>query len=294
MAKTNSDDADISQKLQELQSWFETNPNLPENIEPIVLKRFLKCMFYDVEQTKGIIELNYSMRNGNPKLFLERNMEDEMTAKALRASDLLIMPGVTPERHKLILFRMTDLDPSSRNSVEESKIFFMMADARFTMPDTLQGKESESSEGNTFDDAEIADGDVQIVDINGYTMRHMARVSVFIMRVYMKFLQEAYPSRLRAMHMINCPPFLDRMVTIMKPFIREEVYEMIHFHYEGLDSLYECVPREMLPEEYGGNAGTIAEIKEHWLQTLREKSGYLSDEKYWKVVSQNKSRWSWF
>ncbi|XP_032588561.1 alpha-tocopherol transfer protein-like isoform X2 [Drosophila mojavensis] len=190
---------------------------------------------------------------------------------------------------------MTDFDPRTRNSVEETKIFFMMADARFTEPDVERtGDDSAANAGVGISDADLADGDVQIVDMNGYTMRHLAYVSIFVLRVYMKFLQEAYPSRLRAMHIINCPPILDKMMSLFKPFIREDVYQMINYHTEGMESLYELVPREMLPVEYGGKAGTVAEIKQKWMQIMRDKSAYLSDERYWRVTSETKSRWSWF
>ncbi|ALC49531.1 CG3091, partial [Drosophila busckii] len=271
-------------------------------IEPIVLLRFLKCMQYDIDKTKALIELNYNIRNRNPNLFIDRNMEDAMTAKGLKVSDLLILPGLTPERHKLLLFRMTDFDPNTRNSVEETKIFFMMADARFTSPD-VEHKQASSTTADNAAAAEsrtnlcpddIAEGDVQIVDISGYTMRHLAHVSIFVLRVYMKFLQEAYPSQLRAIHIINCPSFLDRMMAMMKPFIREEVYQMINYHTEGMESLYQLVPKDMLPLEYGGKAGTIAELKAQGLQMLKEKTAYLSDAQHWRAAAQSKSRWSWF
>lgn len=184
-------------------------------------------------------------------------------------------------------------ETSQRNSQEESKIFFMMADARFTEVDTNQDAGQDHDQPSRVNDADIADGDVQIVDINGYTMRHLAYISIFVLRVYMKFVQEAYPSRLRAIHIINCPSFLDRMMAMMKPFIREEVFQMvctshpvfslfvctyfsppfqIKYHTEGMDSLYKLVPRDMLPVEYGGKAGTIAEIKAHWMRVLKEKT----------------------
>lgn len=51
-----------------------------------MLLRFLKCMHYDVHQTKKLIELNYSLRNKNPNIFMDRNMDDEMTAKGLQVS----------------------------------------------------------------------------------------------------------------------------------------------------------------------------------------------------------------
>jgi len=109
--------------------------------------------------------------------------------------------------------------------VEETKIFFMMSDARFTMPDVERG--TESGKDYVLDEADIAQGDVQIVDIEGYTIRHLAYVSIFVLRIYMKFLQEAYPSRLQAMHVINCPSYLDRLISMMSPFLREEVRNMV-------------------------------------------------------------------
>ncbi|XP_030244448.1 alpha-tocopherol transfer protein [Drosophila navojoa] len=285
----------VDSKLKELLQWFENTSTLPEKIEPIVMLRFLKCMDYDIDATKDLIQLNYNLRNKNPNLFIDRNMDQEMTAKCLNVSDLLILPGVTPERHKLLLFRMTDFDPRTRNSVEETKIFFMMADARFTEPDVERtSDDSAANTGLGITDADLADGDVQIVDMSGYTMRHIAYVSIFVLRVYMKFLQEAYPSRLRAMHIINCPSILDKMMSLFKPFIREDVFQMINYHTEGMESLYELVPKDMLPVEYGGKAGTVAEIKQKWMQIMRDKSAYLSDDRYWRVTSETKSRWSWF
>ncbi|XP_017064241.1 alpha-tocopherol transfer protein-like isoform X2 [Drosophila eugracilis] len=269
-SKSTSSSDEWGDKLAELIAWFEGNPNLPEKIEPIVMLRFLKCMAFDVKRTKSLVELNYSMRNKHPHLFMDRNMEDEMTAKGLKVSDLLILPGITPQGTKLLFFRMADLDPHTRNSVEETKIFFMMSDARFTIPDVERG--AGNVEDYVLDEADIAKGDVHIVDIEGYTLRHLAY----------------------AMHVINCPSYLDRLISMMSPFLREEVRNMIKYHTGGLESLYEEVPRDMLPDEYGGKAGSIAELKARAVQSIKDKTAYLSDERYWKVASQSKSRWSWF
>ncbi|EDV32780.1 uncharacterized protein Dana_GF21967 [Drosophila ananassae] len=278
-------------QLEELITWFESNPNLPEKIEPIVMLRFMKCLEYNAEKIKALVELNYSLRNKNPHIFIERSIDDDMTAKCLRASDLLVLPGLTPEGNKLVFFRMVDMEPNARNSVEETKIFYMMSDARFTLPDVEKPKDQDQDQLN---ESDIADGEIQIVDIEGYTLRHLAYVSIFVLRIHMKFLQEAYPSRLKTMHVINCPSYLDRLISMMSPFIREEVRKLIKYHTDGLESLYEEVPRDMLPNEYGGKAGTIAELKERNIQMMRDQRAYLRDDRYWNVASQGKSRWSWF
>lgn len=40
-------------------------------------------MYYDVEATKKLIELNFSIRNKNPHIFLDRDPDDE-EVKAIR------------------------------------------------------------------------------------------------------------------------------------------------------------------------------------------------------------------
>lgn len=45
----------------------------------------------------------------------------------------------------------------------------------------------------------------------------------------------------------------------------------MHFHVNGLEALYDFVPREILPEECGGYAGKIEDLSEQFRETLLEK-----------------------
>ncbi|XP_050330241.1 alpha-tocopherol transfer protein isoform X1 [Bactrocera neohumeralis] len=299
----------LNKKLDELEQWFKENPKLPQEIDRILLRRFLKCMYNNVEETKKIIELNFSIRNKNQHIFLHRDPDDE-AVKAIRdVVEMVPLPGLTPEGYKLLLFRLSDIDPKKLNSVIECKAFFMLADCRYSeldiekpqtqktekSKDDSQTEETSEIEDDSLQDDSISNGEVQICDIGDYTLSHMARISFTTLRMYMNFLQEAYPVRLRAMHIINCPPFLNKMVSIVKPFIHEDVFKMIHFHTEGMDSLYEKVPRHMLPNEYGGNAGDITDLKKIWTDKLKVKRDYLMDERHWKMdPAQNSRRWYLF
>lgn len=299
----------LNKKLDELELWFKENPKLPAEIDRILLRRFLKCMYNDVEETKRVIELNFSIRNKNPHIFLHRD-PDEEAVKAIRdVVEMIPLPGLTPEGYKLLLFKLSDNDPKKMNSIIECKAFFMLADCRYSELDVeepqtqqtekpindSQAEETSDIETESLQDEFISNGEIQICDIGDYTLSHMARISFTALRMYMNFLQEAYPVRLRAMHIINCPPFLNKMVSIVKPFIHEDVYKMIHFHTEGMDSLYEKVPRHMLPDEYGGNAGDIKDIKKIWTDKLKVKRDYLMDVRQWKMdPAQNSRRWYWF
>lgn len=71
--------------------------------------------------------------------------------------------------------------------------------------------------------------------------------------------QEAYPVKLKEVHIINVSPLVDTIINFVRPFLKEKIRQRIHFH-SNMDSLYKFVPQKMLPKEYGGEAGTMAEL----------------------------------
>lgn len=65
--------------------------------------------------------------------------------------------------------------------------------------------------------------------------------------------------KLKEVHIINVSPLVDTIVNFVRPFLKEKIRQRIHFH-SNLESLYKFVPQKMLPKEYGGEAGTAAEL----------------------------------
>lgn len=92
---------------------------------------------------------------------------------------------------------------------------------------------TEVTDGN-IDMESLASGEIHIVDTSKFTMRFIASISLSVMRTYMNYMQEAYPVRLKAMHIINCPNYANRMIAILRPFIREEVFKMVTFYIKNI------------------------------------------------------------
>uniref|UniRef100_W8C8M2 Alpha-tocopherol transfer protein-like n=1 Tax=Ceratitis capitata TaxID=7213 RepID=W8C8M2_CERCA len=274
-------------KIDELYDWFRQNPKLPKEIDRILLKRFYICMHGDINGIKKLIQINYSLRNKNAHIFLERDPTDADSKQTFDYADLVPLPGLTSEGYKVSCYRLIDFDPAKVNHTADTKAFFMVSDCRFNMYD---GGSASSENVETF-----ANGEVQIFDMNGYTLKHLSKMTFSTLRVYMTFLQEALPVHLKAIHIINCPSYLDKVVSIMKPFISREVYKLIIFHTSSLESLYEHVPRSILPEEYGGTGGKLAELKAQLLMELSRKREYLMDPNNWRVggEKENSQRRHW-
>uniref|UniRef100_A0A1L8EG33 Putative phosphatidylinositol transfer protein sec14 n=1 Tax=Haematobia irritans TaxID=7368 RepID=A0A1L8EG33_HAEIR len=256
--------------IDDLQAWFEENPNLPNKIDRLLLTRFYYCMHKDVEKTQKLLETNYSMRLANPKIFIDRDPLDQDTKNTMDYADIIPLPGLTPNDFRIVLHHINNPDPKLMHHAEDTKTYMLLNDCRFSLPDAIVN-------GIPV----LAKGDIHITDMACNTMGHMRQMSFGILRLMLKFLQEAYPIRIRAIHMINCPSYMNKILAVVRPFVHKRVFELMHFHTDGLEGLYEHVPKEMLPEEYGGNAGTIAELKEKYFATVIEKRDYLMDPDYW-------------
>lgn len=56
--------------------------------------------------------------------------------------------------------------------------------------------------------------------------------------------------KVRQLHVINCNSLLNKALALVKPFLRAEVAERIHFHTPDSDTLYKHVPKEILPKVF--------------------------------------------
>lgn len=73
----------------------------------------------------------------------------------------------------------------------------------------------------------LSDGEIPIFDMAGFSLRHLTKLVLSSMRIYMKYTQEAHPVRLKQIHVINCSSYLDRILSIVKPFIKSEVFKLV-------------------------------------------------------------------
>lgn len=70
---------------------------------------------------------------------------------------------------------------------------------------------------------------------------------------------------------------------LVKSLIRTNTYNKIHFHEANSNTLDKFIPKDLLPFEYGGKAGTIEEIKANWYKKVVEQRDYLMSPSCWKI-----------
>ena len=187
----------------------------------------------------------------------------------LICSQVCPLPFYTQQNNKVTIFRLIDVDPNNYDAVDIFKLFFMMSDVRYITSDSIG----------------LTEGEIGIMDFQGFSFRHFFKIAtnLSVLRAYLKYVQETVPFRIHQNHFVNCSPTLTKIIALIRPFVKKELFDVMHFHTDGYESLYEHVPHEILPTIYGGVAGNIDDFFKDWKNVVESHQAYLKDESNWKL-----------
>lgn len=60
---------------------------------------------------------------------------------------------------------------------------------------------------------------------------HLTRVRVGTIRKFFRYVQEGIPGTLCQIHVLNVVSFFDKILTLIKPFMRAEIFKVVCFFY---------------------------------------------------------------
>lgn len=72
-------------------------------------------------------------------------------------------------------------------------------------------------------------------------------------------LQEGYGTKIKGIHFINAPSFVDKFVSLVKQGLKEKVANRLHVH-NTCEDLHKEISREILPKEYGGDGPSCEKL----------------------------------
>lgn len=176
----------------------------------------------------------------------------------------------TKDNYKVCIYQLLNDDANKVVFNDIVKAFFMCCDVRFVLPlDRYNDLES---------------GEVIVFDMKNLTFKHLTKVVISTLRMFFKYLQDAHPVRIVQLHVINCTPVINKAMMIIKPFIYTKLYNALKFHNAGsYESLYEEIPREILPSDFGGDAQSMADLKQYWLSVLNSYRDLVINDDYFKL-----------
>ncbi|XP_026740971.1 alpha-tocopherol transfer protein-like [Trichoplusia ni] len=259
-------EVDECRELATIKDWLCKQPHLPNDVDDILLRRFLTSCHFSLERAKRLIDHFFTVRASAPDLFCKRDPWSPEIKRVFEITDMLPLPNKTQQNYKVFIYRLNNPDLDLFNFVDAVKTFFMLADTRLT------------------EDNDIPTGEIPIFDSANVSLKFISKINLSALRKYMIYTQEAMPIRLKQVHVINAPSYIGKIFAICKPFLKAEVSKLIKFHEPNSDTLYKDIPQEILPTEYGGKAGSIEQIKREWIKKMEAKRDwFLTNDQRWAV-----------
>ncbi|KAJ0173233.1 hypothetical protein K1T71_011409 [Dendrolimus kikuchii] len=238
--------------LAAMREWLKKQPHLPDDWETGPLMTFLRGSSFSLEKCKRKLDMYFTMRAACPEFFANRDAsKPDLQEIMMNKIEGPPLPGLTPNGRRVTICRGIHPNLDAQQITDTLKLALMIGDVRLT----------EEKEG-------VA-GDIYVLDAAVLGPSLLAKLSATTIKKFMICVQEAYPIKLKEVHIINTSPIIERFVNFVKPFLKEKIRKRIFIHRDVQD-LYAYVPREMLPLEYGGECGTIASLQDQWKQKLHE------------------------
>ncbi|CAK1590628.1 unnamed protein product [Parnassius mnemosyne] len=251
--------------INKLRKWLNTQPHLPAKyITDLDLILVYHSCNQSSEVAKQVLDLNYTLRTLFTNVFKNRCLD----ARTLNALDVVLTTPleIRSYDHSAVSYhRLIDCD--TRKFVLEDcvRVALMLLDIWQSKTGTWPGF-------------------VIVVDLEGVTLSHLGKLDITHVQQFIYYLQEAMFVKLKAVHFLNAPPFMDKLLMLIKPFLKKELLNCLMIHKTGSRTIGEHLPIEGLPKEAGGQYKTFSKAKEDILALLKANEDFFISEGKKRVV----------
>lgn len=229
--------AAFREAVLECESLRELRPGAPSQLEHQYCLRFLRAANWSVEEALNLLTLHYKLCSQYPQF---TSVKTASQIKEIWESKLNGC-SIKRDQHgrRLYFYRIHKWDADNITMadlfVSKSILFDMMVQEAKT---------------------QVA-GVTMVYDVKGFEAKHLKKWGLDELRFFGDFISGAFPVWIRHIHIVNNPKLLDVLHKLIKPFLGKRIRNSIIFHGSNLESLHKMVPRELLPQDLGGEQGEL-------------------------------------
>ncbi|CAH0402600.1 unnamed protein product [Chilo suppressalis] len=245
--------------IKKLREWLRTQPHLPaEHLTELDLILAFHCCERSQEVSKQVLDLHFTLRTLFTTFFKNRCL-DKKSDLCLDTILYAPLPMPTLKGDRAVYLRLLDPDPRNFFFPEAVRTFMMVFDLWQYEEGTWPGF-------------------VLMIDMDKAVMGHITRLEIMVIRQVLYFLQECMLVKLKGVHFLNAPYFMDKLMMLLKPFLKKELLDTIYIHQVNSNTLYDHISKEALPKEEGGTYKDHATIREELIQRLKSNAGLIREE----------------
>uniref|UniRef100_A0A1I8Q407 CRAL-TRIO domain-containing protein n=1 Tax=Stomoxys calcitrans TaxID=35570 RepID=A0A1I8Q407_STOCA len=233
--------------VQKILKWVDAQPHMPKLWEQEILLFYNACGM-QTEYTKQVIDAYYTFRTHTEELFGDLDVNSPQMQLALKTSPGFPLNERTKEGYGIVIGKIMDPNPANFDFAASEKIVCAALDM-------------------WLHNTGLIPGIMVVFDLENMAFGHMARMNVLLMKKLFYFFQETIPVRLVCVHFINPPSIMEKLMSLMNPFIKKELKDAFIVH-PNLESFYKYIPRNILPKDFGGDSGSCSELMETFNEQL--------------------------
>lgn len=245
--------------LAAIKDWLKKQPHLPNEWDDGRIMTFLRGCSFSLEKCKRKLDMYFTMRTACPEFFTNRDVTKPDLSEVIAKAQGAPLPGLTSNGRRVTICRGLDKDIDADRLNNILKIALMIGDVR--LKEELEG----------------VGGDIYVLDASVVTPAHLAKISPSAIKKFLICVQEAYPIKLKEIHIVNTSAVVESLINFIKPFLKDKIKNRIFIH-SNMNTLHEHVPKDMLPREYGGTGCSLDEVNQGWMKKLADYADWFKEQ----------------
>ncbi|XP_063541208.1 clavesin-1-like [Cydia strobilella] len=251
--------------VAKLRAWLATQPHLPgdliTDLELVLVYHYCQR---SAEVSKQVLDLHFTLRTLFENLFKDLLVNEKIFA-SLSVSVVLPLKARAHDGSAILYCSVINPDARKYVFIDALRVALMLL-------------ELWQEEEGTWPGLQV------IFDMRTFSLQHLAKMDLHTVQQFMYYLQEAMLVRVTGIHYMNAPAFMDRILMLIKPFMKKSLMDVLFIHQTGSGTLEKHVPVEGLPEEAGGEFISVMKASANLKERLKLNQEFFEQRNKRRVV----------
>merc|ERR1719361_1753560 len=244
-----------SKALKELREWITSEGSRLDCLKDVpdtFLLRFLRMQKTDAKKAANVLDNYVKFRTNSPEWFENLDIQDERISELILSGYLFVLPQRDASGRRVVFSRAASLDAS-----------------KFTAADVIRAHLL-TFECLLFDEECQINGLTYIMDEQNTNWSHITIWTPSEVTKAFTCSEKSIPIRHRQVNFIGLPWAMSLVFRFAKSLLSTKLRKRL-FTWPDFDKVKEFVPSSILPNEYGGQGGSVEEMAEAWHKELEER-----------------------
>lgn len=253
----------IKNDVQYLIEWMDKQPHLPKIKDEDLLASFLLRGKNSIEKTKKIIDNYYTARAIMPDIFEDRDPCQKEIEDVYKFACYTPLPKLTRDGYRIVIFRIFESDnntfPAPDNIMKATQIGLDIS----LKYDKFRGM-------------------TVIYDLENASMAFVTLLIPMLKKLF-ALGNKVTPTHYNKFYVLHLKPAFEPFIEFAKSLVKKELGERVVIWKKQPTDLAEVLPKDILPENYGGTERPLEVLRDLWCEQIKTHRDWLEAEKFIKA-----------